>query len=198
MRQTGWLDIPGRPRPALAGMEYIPFTSEALVERARKVASAFEDQARSLGLSNIEARVQEGDPVPATLMHGRSADLVVISQSDHHAPTPAVPWTFPQQVVMGCGRPVLVVPRSGDFASVGRHVMLAWNGSREATRAVADSLPMLRKAQKVEVLCFEEAPSRRIAPSSRAPADLSGWLSTHGVRADGCCTNSARAASASS
>ena len=179
---TGWLDIPGRPRPALAGMEYIPFTTEALLERARKVASAFEDQARGLGLGNVEARVQEGDPVPSTLMHGRTADLVVISQSDHHAPTPAVPWEFPPQVVMGCGRPVLVVPRSGEVGAVGRHVLLAWNGSREATRAVADSLPLLCKAQKVEVLCFEEAPSPGLQLQPRT-ADLSAWLSIHGVRA---------------
>src|SRR5690606_18870663 len=50
------------------------------------------------------------------------------------------------------GRPVLVVPYAGRFESVGSKVLIGWNASREAARAVNDALPMLGRAASVTVL----------------------------------------------
>ena len=53
---------------------------------------------------------------------------------------------------MGAARPVLVVPYAGAFDSVGKRVLVAWDGSREAVRAVNDALPLLGEAEAVTVI----------------------------------------------
>jgi nucleotide-binding universal stress UspA family protein len=50
---------------------------------------------------------------------------------------------------MGSGRPVLFVPYTGQFKTVGERIMIAWKDSRESARAVADALPLLKDAKKV-------------------------------------------------
>ena len=61
---------------------------------------------------------------------------------------------------MTSGRPVLTIPFAGDFPSVTDHILVAWNASREATRAVHDALPLLLNAKQVTIL----------AVNPRAPA----------------------------
>ena len=177
---TGIVDIPGKPRLALEGNEYIPFTSKNLHERARKVADAFEAQVRELGPSSFESRIDEAEPAPSVIMNGCMADLVVVGQSDHHAPTPTVPWGFPPLVLMGTGRPTIVVPRTGSFESIGDHVVVAWDGSREATRAATDALPLLQLARRVELVQFQE-PNERKARAALRMTDFTVWLERHGV-----------------
>jgi nucleotide-binding universal stress UspA family protein len=179
---TGIVDLPGKPRVALEGNEYVDFTSKNLHERARKVADAFEAQVRELGPSSFESRIDEADPGPSLITNSCMADLVVIGQSDHHAPNPTVPWGFPPLVLMGSGRPTLVVPRSGRFESVGDYVLVAWDGSREATRAATDALPLLQLARRVELVWFQEAGVRKAYAALRM-ADFIVWLQRHGVNA---------------
>jgi hypothetical protein len=49
---------------------------------------------------------------------------------------------LPAQLALAVGRPLLLVPRYGTFPTVADHVLVAWNGSREATRA-ATTVPVL-------------------------------------------------------
>jgi nucleotide-binding universal stress UspA family protein len=80
---------------------------------------------------------------------------------------------------------VLVVPRYGTFDTVGERVLVAWNGSREATRAVHDALPILKLATKVTVLSID--PERDTG--DRIPsADIALHLARHGVAAEGTST----------
>jgi hypothetical protein len=64
----------------------------------------------------------------------RMADLIVVGQVNPNArPAPAM---RPEEIVVACGRPVLMVPYIGSYAQVGRRVLVAWDGSREAVRAL--------------------------------------------------------------
>ncbi|MBV8888573.1 MAG: universal stress protein [Alphaproteobacteria bacterium] len=84
------------------------------------------------------------------LMMARTADLVVIGQV---APELRVPSGFrPEDIVELCGRPLLVVPYAGSFPSLGRRVLVAWDGTREASRALHDALPLMAGAEAVTVL----------------------------------------------
>jgi nucleotide-binding universal stress UspA family protein len=77
------------------------------------------------------------------------------------------------------GAPVLLLPRSWTRASVGRNIVIAWNGGREAARAVHDAMPFLRKAEKVTVFAFSSGPS-----GLRNSAEiLVSHLAAHGIRA---------------
>lgn len=79
----------------------------------------------------------------------KAADLVIVGQ-----PLPEAPGTElrPEEIVVACGRPVLVLPYAGTFSSVGKRVLVAWDGTREATRAVHDALPVIAGAEAVTVV----------------------------------------------
>ncbi len=103
------------------------------------------------------------------------SDLVVIGQADPDEPIDLRRKV--EAVVLGAGGPVLVIPYAGRFKTVGRRVMVAWNGSRESARAVRDALPILADAE--EVVVFQINPPD---PDSLAGVDLAEHLARHGVR----------------
>jgi len=77
------------------------------------------------------------------------------------------------------GVPVLILPPDWTGGTVGRNVVIAWNGGREALRAVHDAMPFLSKAAKVTVFAFSARPS-----NLRASAELLvRHLASHGVSA---------------
>jgi nucleotide-binding universal stress UspA family protein len=87
-----------------------------------------------------------------------AVDLVVFGQA---SPDDRVSAGFrPEDIVVGCGRPVLVVPYAGAFDRVGRRVLVAWDATREASRALHDALPLIGKAEAVTVMTV---PSREAA-----------------------------------
>lgn len=143
--------------------------------------AAFERLAPTLGRA-VEWRSEAGDPAAVVNEHGRYADLVVIGQYDDDAPNDTTP-DFIGRVIMGSGRPVLVVPYTGKFETVGRRVMVSWNASREAARAVSSALPMLRRAADVQVTTFNAKPGRG-GHGDVPGADIATFLARHGVKAN--------------
>ncbi|MCW7540897.1 universal stress protein [Aquabacterium sp. A7-Y] len=179
---SGRSEIPGSPWPPVAGPEFQHFSLEALIERARRVAGDCAQQAKELEVPSFDTHVDAQDPTPSMIQHAACADLLVIGQADHRAPTPAVPWAFPQHVILCSGRPVLLVPIKGEFPVVGSRVLVAWNGSREATRAIFDALPLLRAASAVQVVVFDEEDLDHGPSCPRPqPEHLLGWLARHSV-----------------
>jgi len=79
-----------------------------------------------------------------------ATDLVIVGQ--HQPEAPASAEFRPEQVVVACGRPLLVVPYAGTFSSIGKRVLVAWDGTREATRAIHDALPLIASADAVTVI----------------------------------------------
>ena len=78
----------------------------------------------------------------------------MVGQRDPGEPAPNAGLAI-EQVLFAAGRPVLVVPHAGSFESLGRRVLVGWNASREAARAVADALPILAAAESVTVLAVD-------------------------------------------
>jgi nucleotide-binding universal stress UspA family protein len=87
----------------------------------------------------------------------------------------------PSDLVMQAGRPLLIVPDACDWLDL-RSVLIAWKDTVEARRAVADALPLLRKATEVTVAEIAEEQANRPAALSRV-RDVAAWLSRHGVNA---------------
>ncbi len=104
----------------------------------------------------------EGDDLVALL---RTVDLAVFGQTspDHRVLT----GFRPEQVVVAAGRPMLVVPYAGEFGAIGRRVLVAWDGTREAARALHDALPLIAKAEAVTIVTVraQEAGFERDGPS---------------------------------
>ena len=140
----------------------------------------FNEQASAAGLRNVEWRSAIDDPVDAMTLHARYADLVVVGQSDI-AEHSNMAMDFPQRLVLAAGRPVLILPSVGSFPAIGKRILVAWNASREATRAVTDAIPMLRLAENVSVMAVNPKGSEH----GKVPgADIGLYLARHGVRVD--------------
>jgi nucleotide-binding universal stress UspA family protein len=79
----------------------------------------------------------------------RVADLAILSQRDPAKPTELDP---PEDVILGCGRPVLVLPRDQPVRRIGVNVLVAWNASREVARAIHGGLPLMAESNIVTVV----------------------------------------------
>jgi nucleotide-binding universal stress UspA family protein len=62
---------------------------------------------------------------------------------------------LPEKAVLGAGRPVLIVPYACDTLTMGKRVMLVWRGGPESSRAMHDSMPLLRAAESVHVISIQ-------------------------------------------
>ncbi|TIX66232.1 MAG: universal stress protein, partial [Mesorhizobium sp.] len=82
--------------------------------------------------------------------------------------------------VYDAGRPVLVVPHSGPLVTSFKHVLLAWNGSKEAARAAFDALPFIIDAEKTDIVVIDPPDTLDEAPEA-AGAEIAAALSRHGA-----------------
>lgn len=170
--------------PIAVVAELGPVFQEAQMKRLREAAGELEGRFRrkagERAAIQAEWRLAEGDVTAIATLHARYFDLTVVGQGID-IDEPAALRSLPEELVLGVGRPVLVIPRYGTFRTVGERVLVAWNGSREATRAVNDALPLLQRAAKVTVLSVDPGG----APGQRMPgADISLHLARHGVKVD--------------
>jgi nucleotide-binding universal stress UspA family protein len=85
-----------------------------------------------------------------------------------------------ERALAASGAPVLMIPSGGPAGSVGQNVIVAWNGGREALRAVHDAMPVLKRAVAVTIFAFSSRPSA-LQASARL---LTNHLSRHGVKAE--------------
>ena len=153
--------------------------AEAL-EAAAKLEAGFRERLRRDGLEG-EWRLVEGDAAATIGLHARYADLTVLGQEDPDDQRISGWTAVLQQVLLSSGRPLLIVPYAGQFAHVGRRVLVGWNARREAARAVNDALPLIEHAEAVTVLAVD--PHGGVGGHGDEPAaDISLHLARHGLR----------------
>lgn len=179
---TDLVDLPSAPRAAASLNEYAAQVWEALREQAGRAADTFREACHSAGVGSFEAIVDEADKSESLLRHARFSDLTVLTQADPDEPNHAVVKDMVESVILYSARPTLVLPCVGRIDSIGRRVLVAWNDSREAARAVSDALPLLRRAERVEVATWNEAADSDEALRPQLDA-LLHWLARHEVSA---------------
>lgn len=79
-------------------------------------------------------------------------DLLVIGQPTGERVDPHTWLSGPERVLIGSGRPVLIIPRSGSFPHIGSRVMVAWKAGPKASRALYGALPLLQSAEHVSMV----------------------------------------------
>ncbi|MGK5051295.1 universal stress protein [Janthinobacterium sp. RB2P8] len=160
----------------------------ALHGQAQAALDQFETLARQAGAVSLERRLIEDDEDGGMAVSARYSDLTVLSQHDDSEALPGAMSDLVPYVMLNAARPVLIVPRSGQFAQVGTQadtladntVVVAWDGSMEATRAIGHALPLLRAARLV-VLALLHPPAGHAQPARHPGADIAAYLSRHGV-----------------
>ncbi len=141
--------------------------------------TAEEDFLTRLAQEGLEGkwRLVDGNATDALMTCARYGDLTVVGQTNPDQP--AYDGRLPDHVVLGAGGPVLVVPYAGHFETIGRRIMVAWNGGREAARAVRDAMPILERAESVIVYNMNP-----LDQGHWPGADISAHLARHGVKAE--------------
>ena len=115
--------------------------------------------------------------------HAHYTDLVVVGQTLPGAAGKGLPADLPERLILGAGRPVLVVPYAGTFPTLGERVLLAWKAGRESTRAVNDALPLLKAARQVNLLAVNSSANYGDDSESLC-ANICQHLVRHGVTAN--------------
>jgi len=114
-------------------------------------------------------------------VHAYYADMVVIARPESASQT-AGPPGLAESLVLSSGRPIIVFPPRGTASKV-RRILVAWNAKRESIRAVADALPLLAKAEAVEVLVVDH--QRHPTGHGQEPgADIARHLARHGAQVE--------------
>jgi hypothetical protein len=107
------------------------------------------------------------------------ADLLVVGQQPPASTMGAAPGGFVESVILTSGRPTLVLPRAIRQERIGQCVLVAWDGSAPAARAVTAALPFLGRAEEVHVVSW--APHPLTACFSRM--NIGEFLLRHGLKA---------------
>ena len=129
--------------------------------------------------SRLAWRAAISDPAEFAARQARKADVIILGQ-DSGWPR-SCNTANPDDVLMAAGRPVLVSPPKSALKPMLAHVLIAWKDCREARRAVADSLPLLGKADKITIIEIAEEADQ--ASNRQSAEDVADFIRLHGKSA---------------
>lgn len=148
---------------------------------ARDSVARFEEAARRNGLS-AESHVLDAEPAGAGELFAQVArhfDIAVVPQTEPE--TEGRAEIIIEAALFGSGRPTLVVPYIQKEGLKLDRVLVCWDGSRAAARAVGDAMPFLERAKAIEVVTV----SRQEAPRDELPGvDITRHLARHKIKVE--------------
>jgi len=154
---------------------------DELRNHAKEALAKFEATAKNMGVTSYEARQLDDEAGGGVSLQARYSDLVVIGQTDLDEPSSTTLPDFPEFVIMNSGRPVLIVPYAGHYETVAKRALIAWDASTSATRAVTAAIPLLKRAENVDVVVFNPD-ARGDAHGEQPGADIALYLARHGIK----------------
>jgi nucleotide-binding universal stress UspA family protein len=152
-------------------------------EREAGMREAFEKASANAGVSYEWRRVDShsSDVSNSVIEHGMQADVIIASQSDEDGGD-GLEADFCERIVMESGRPVLLLPTRGEFKTIGSHVIIGWNATREAARAIFEAMPILEKSSDARLIWVD--PQNEGERAGNLPgAEMAATLARHGVKA---------------
>ncbi len=99
----------------------------------------------------IETR---SDAMQHLIEYSGYSDLIILKQAEVEENFLSHSAYISNHVTMMVSCPVLAIPYIGIANTLAERIMIAWNGSREAARAVREAIPLLQYAKKVEIMCI--------------------------------------------
>ena len=149
---------------------------DVLTGQANAALARFETLAGAVHGLSFERRLVDDDAAGGLALQARYTDLVVLSQFDAGDPVARIDPDLQAYVMLNSAGPVLMVPAIGAPADAGSHVLVAWDESLQARRAVAHAVPLLRRAATVTLAVFNPEVAGRLAGT-----DIALYLARHGV-----------------
>ena len=175
------------PMPLVTEFGNVPVeVSQRQLEQVRADAEVLATQAREhLARGDVAHDVRLTDVMllwseETAALQARHTDLSVLGRPDPVDITPRFALTF-KSLLLQSGRPVMVVPNGARLAFPSRRVVVAWQPTREATRALHDALPLLSRDSEIDVLMVDP----QIAEGRHGDepgADIARHLARHGFQ----------------
>ena len=168
--------------PAEVSQEVIDRLQKVGEEAAAAARGAFEEAFKDSAVTHewrgfIASYVIGADVIA---QQGRAVDLIVCGKPSDETPDA---WSdFAETALMRSGRPVLIVPPGAAAKPVGTHAVIAWNDTREAARAVFNSLGLIQDATSVRAITLIDSEEQRAAAEANG-APLVAALARHGIEA---------------
>lgn len=164
--------------PTLAAFEPLGELQAQADAKSAAMKKSFEAALAAAGAKGVFESA-EGRANELLSLAGRFHDLIVVEQTDpsHDERN----WETAEEAAVHSGRPCLIVPRLGRFVEPFKRVLVAWNGTRESTRALHAALPLIEAADSVVLL---EGRMREGMPSvTRLPSlEIGAYLQRHAKR----------------
>jgi nucleotide-binding universal stress UspA family protein len=150
-------------------------------KKASTAVSSFEQAVKRTGVSGETRTISASISGAADQIGriGRRFDLVIVGQPERQKSLPDE--VVDEGVLFESGRPVIFVPYIQKGGMKLDRIMVCWDGSRAAARAVADAMPFLKKAKQVEVVIVADKPGKK---DEIPGADLGQHLARHGLKVD--------------
>jgi len=164
------------------GSQLSALQSQFAAETAAEAKDLFDAAVAGSALS-VEWRDVSGDAIDVVPLHSRYADVTIVGQASLDDDDDILAERgLVDHLVLEAGRPVLVVPAVGHYPTLGDKVLMAWNSSRESTRATADALPILELSRQVNVLAINPR-GGQMGHGDVPGSDICLHLARHGVTA---------------
>ncbi len=149
-------------------------------EAAESAEQHFKSKLRLHGIEGEWHLLADGDSA-ALIELAKSVDLTIAGQRPPNSQSNGASRFRPEDIVVAAGRPVLIVPYAGAFEMVGKRILIAWDGTREATRALHDALPLFTDPEATVV--FVGSHERDLEQHRPALDRVVDHLHHHGVAA---------------
>jgi nucleotide-binding universal stress UspA family protein len=171
------------PPPGMTGLGEEGVSSRGVLREAEAAESAEQHFTSKLRLHGIEGEwhlLADGDSA-ALIELAKSVDLTIVGQRPPNPQANGTSRFRPEDIVVAAGRPVLIVPYAGVFETVGMRILIAWDGTSEATRAMHDALPLFTDPEATVV--FVGSHERDLEQHRPALERVVRHLHHHGVTA---------------
>ena len=153
---------------------------ESAQTKQEHIREKFISEAAKAGVSADFSGYRSTD-LDAVIAHARASDLTIVGQRNQGDNEGDLGNNFPISFVLKLGRPILFFPYNGEVSTKFNTIIVAWDGGREATRAMADAMPFLKLAQQVKVLSISEHSDK---DHDLPDIDIAAYLARHSVKVD--------------
>ena len=177
--------IPEFPEPTYYEAQ---ISADIILEIDRKaLESALITQRKYIKLANeaglsLSVAIEKGNLISILDEYARFTDLLILGKNYPEDPQ-NLSEALADNMVLEAGAPCLIVPCSNQTHFTAKRVLVAWNASREAARTLKDAIPVLRKADAVEVLLVN--PSHQGTSKENIHSkNVSSFLNQHGIKSE--------------
>ena len=150
-----------------------------------RVADHFRTLCASSNVPGEFRAIRRGEAVEEAFLSSLHSDLVIVGYPDPHRLPDDV---SPESIMLASGVPMLIVPNAWERNTIGERILIGWNVTREARRAISDAMAFLVAAKSVTVLVIDAAKNDR--HGEEPGANIALHLARHGVNVEVQCTTS--------